>query len=58
MPHVTKETIDKFIEDLSKPRAFPEQTPTLEKYNMGYDTDYELNSHKGIYVPQTGRDFR
>ncbi|BDR72680.1 hypothetical protein K144316041_13880 [Clostridium tetani] len=54
MPHVTKNLIDKFIEDLSKPGAFPEQVSHLEKD----DTNFNSNSCKGIYVPQTGRGFK
>ena len=54
MPHVTKDTIDKFIEDLSASGAFPEQN----LHSNNYDTNFESNSNRGIYMPQTGRGFK
>ena len=61
MESLTKELADKFLDDLSKPGAFPEQCETssawfakAESENADFKPDTE---QRGVFVPRTDRGF-
>ncbi|MCX7748051.1 MAG: pyridoxal-dependent decarboxylase [Clostridia bacterium] len=55
MEHVDRKKIDSLIEDLSKPGAFPPQSPKKQVQSFEYEPQH---AKRILYVPKTGRGFK